>query len=248
MSLNIQLSPILATARDILKDNKNKPMHVNEIAEIAVKSARNQTMLAEEFAAKLSSALAAHLKLKTSKPIFSKPLNKQGKPQKGVYRLKQERIATIASKIIVPPVSTGFMGKAGEHAVMSELLFWGYNASLMTVDEGIDIVASKAGRYFHIQVKASSERPDGSFGFKILLKAFLLNQSAQTFYVFVLRRELSCFFAILPNSFLENLRLTNTFGKTGDLSVNITTDNKFKRFSLNGSDITGWINNFEVIK
>ena len=248
MTTNAQLSQILITARDIFKENKNKPLHINEIAEFAVKSARNQTMPVDVFSAKLGAALASHLKLKTSKPIFSKPLNPQGKPQKGVYRLKQERVATIAANITVPEVSSNFMGKAGEHAVMSELLFWGYNASLMSVDEGIDIVASKNNKYFHIQVKASSERAGGAFSFQIKRKAFELNQSAQTFYVFVIRKNLSCFFAILPNSHLENLRMTNVISKQGDLSINIAADDKWKRFTLNGTDITGWINNFEVIK
>lgn len=247
MTANTILPQILITARDILKENKNKPLHVNEIAEIAVKSARNQTMTADVFAAKLSGALSSHLKIKTSKPIFTKPLNKQGKPQKGIYRLKQERVATIAANITVPAVSTNFMGKAGEHAVMSELLFWGYNASLMSVDEGIDIVASKHNKYFHIQVKSSTERAAGTFGFQIKRKAFELNQSAQTYYVFVMRKSLSCFFAILPYSHLENLRMTNVISKQGDLSINIAADNNWKRFSLNGVDITGWINNFEVI-
>ena len=41
MTTNAQLSQILITARDIFKENKNKPLHIKEIAEFAVKSARN---------------------------------------------------------------------------------------------------------------------------------------------------------------------------------------------------------------
>jgi hypothetical protein len=248
MSGNVQLTPILATARDILKEHNNSPMHVNEIAAAAVKSARNQSMSVEDFSSKLSSALAAHLKITRQKPIFTKPLNKQGRPQKGIYRLKQVRVSTIASKIIPPEVSTNFMGKAGEHAVMSELLFWGYNASLMSVDEGIDIVASKDNKYFHVQVKASTERSSGVFGFQVKRKAFDLNNLAQTYYIFVMRRNLTCYFAVLPSSHLENLRMTNIITGQNDLSITITADEKSKRFSLNGSDITGWVNNFGVIR
>ncbi len=248
MAGNAQLSPILATAKDILRENKNRPMHVNEIAELAVKSARNQAMSPEEFATRLSGALAAHLKLKTQTPIFTKPLNKKGRPLKGIYRLKQERIPSIATNITAPEVSTNFMGKAGEQAVMSELLFWGYNASLMTVDEGIDIVASKDNKYFHVQVKASMERNSGGYSFQIKRKAFDLNHSAQTYYVFVMRKNLSCHFAVLPSSHLENLRMTNVIGGQNDLSITIVADDKGKRFSLNGSDITGWIDNFGVIR
>jgi len=241
-----ELSPILTTARDILKDHNNKAMHVNEIADVAVKSARNQSMTVEDFASRLSGALSAHLNTQT--PVFTKPLNKQGRPQKGIYRLKQKRIAAISTRIIPPDVSNNFTGKAGEHAVMSELLFWGYNASLMTVDEGIDIVASKDNKYFHVQVKASAERSNGVFGFQVKRKAFELNHSAQTYYVFVMRKNLSCYFAVLPSSHLENLRMTNIIGGQNDLSITITADDKSKQFSLNGSDITGWVNNFGVIR
>jgi hypothetical protein len=37
-------------------------------------------------------------------------------------------------------------------------------------------------------------------------------------------------------------------GGQNDISITITADDKGKRFSLNGSDITGWINNFGVIR
>lgn len=243
---NVQLSPILTTARDILKEHNNKAMHVNEIADVAVKSARNQSMTAEDYASKLSGALSAHLNTQT--PIFTKPLNEQGRPRKGMYRLKQKRVVAISARIIPPDISNNFTGKAGEHAVMSELLFWGYNASLMTVDEGIDIVASKDNKYFHIQVKASAEKSSGGFGFQVKRKAFELNRSAQTYYVFVMRKNLSCYFAVLPSSHLENLRMTNVISGQNDLSITITADERNKQFSLNGSDITGWVNNFGVIR
>lgn len=41
-----------------------------------------------------------------------------------------------------------FTGKAGECAVMSELLFRGFNVNRMMVDGGIDLVAFKEGNYF----------------------------------------------------------------------------------------------------
>lgn len=246
---NAQLSTMLTTARDILKENKNKPMHIDEIAEAAVTSARNQAMTMEVYAKKLGAALSAHLKLKTQKPIFTKPLNDQGRPKKGVYRLKQEKGSPVPPPPPPPPIPNSFMGKAGEMAVMSELLFWRNNASLMTVDEGIDIVASKNNKYSHIQVKTSSEKNNRTFSFQITLKAFTTNDTAQTYYVFVMRKErdLSCHFAVLPSSHLWNLRRTNVIGGANNLSITITADDKWRRFLLNGSDITGWINNFEII-
>ena len=243
---NNQLSPILTTARDILKENSNKPMHINDIAEAAVKSARNQQMSAEEFAKRLCGALAAHLKLKTQTPIFSKPLNKKGKPQKGIYRLKQAR-EPVAQKPAPPQPSNLFTGKAGELAVMSELLFWEYNASLMTVDEGIDIVASKNKEYFHIQVKTSSLKTNGGYSFSVSHKAFAQYSGNNTYYVFVMRKDnASNDYAVIPSSHLSLLIKMNVIGGATGLAINIMPDNKGRRFTLNGSDIAGLINNFKL--
>ena len=47
------------------------------------------------------------------------------------------------------------IGKAGEFSVLAECIAAGYNASLMAVDKGIDIVASKDNVFYYIQVKTS---------------------------------------------------------------------------------------------
>lgn len=46
-----------------------------------------------------------------------------------------------------------YIGRAGECAVISELLFHGYNANHMMVDNGVDIVAVKDNIYYYVQVK-----------------------------------------------------------------------------------------------
>lgn len=62
---------------------------------------------------------------------------------------------------VQPPPSTQdidktYKGAAGETAVISELLFREYNANRMTVDKGIDVVASKDNVFRYIQVKTSN--------------------------------------------------------------------------------------------
>ena len=54
------------------------------------------------------------------------------------------------------PSDPRFKGAAGECAVMSELLFRGYNANRMIVDEGVDLVAVKDNIYYYVQVKTTS--------------------------------------------------------------------------------------------
>lgn len=64
--------------------------------------------------------------VKKPSPLFSKPKNKYGGTRKGIYRLRG-RHNSMPSKSKVPEqpkVTTQFTGKAGEYAVMSELLFF----------------------------------------------------------------------------------------------------------------------------
>lgn len=51
-----------------------------------------------------------------------------------------------------------YIGRAGELAVMSELVFNGYNANRMMIDEGIDIIAAKNNMYYYVQVKTVAAR------------------------------------------------------------------------------------------
>lgn len=246
--MTAKLSPILITARDILRECR-QPMHVNDIAKEALNSNRNLGMTAEVFAKKLSSALAQHLKLKTQKPIFAKPLNKDGSSKKGIYRLKQEKTRPAAANVEPPSVATAFIGRAGEYAVMSELLFWGYNVSLMSVDTGVDVVACKNNQYFNLQVKTASAQDGGRFSFTIKKQAFEANDKASTFYVFVMRKKLSCDYAILPSNFLQTLLGAGEIGNGPTLSLTITVDERGRRYVLNGStEINLFINNFGVVR
>jgi hypothetical protein len=98
--------------------------------------------------------------------IFTKVKNpKTKKEKKGTYKLKQEKKPT---PVLPPTPGTNdplpnpkpihanlFTGKAGECAVMSELLFRGYNVNSMLVDDGVDIVASKNNMFYYLQVKTT---------------------------------------------------------------------------------------------
>lgn len=243
--MSAALSPVVEAARQILADAK-KPMHVNDIAAEAVRTNRNQQLSEEDFAKRLSSALAANLKTKT--PVFAKVKNKNGSMKRGIYRLRQTR-TSLDPTPTPPSVTTGFLGKAGEHAVMSELLFWGFNASLMAVDEGVDVVASKDNRYFHIQVKTASQNEAGRYAFSIRNEAFDANDSAQTFYIFVMRRARGNDYAVIPSSHLRTQKGLGVIASTNGMSITIASDEKGRTYTMNRKDdITPFINNFALIK
>lgn len=109
---------------------------------------------------------------KVNKFLLKQSKDKKGefaKVRKGVYRfikrrtadplpqpIREDSTATQSPQIDTPHPSTNYIGKGGEYAVMSELLFQGYNANIMTVDEGIDIVASKQNVFYYLQVKTTN--------------------------------------------------------------------------------------------
>lgn len=247
------LAAILQIAYAVLSEMKGKQAHVNEIAEEAIKRNSNMGLDAEKLAVKLSAALSAHVKKKDA--LFTKVAGKKDEKgravsyRKGVYRLKQVRTPKPAEINIAPPADSAFLGKAGELAVMSELLFWGFNASLMVVDKGIDIVASKDGLYYHIQVKTAQPRSNGSFGFTVNQKSFEANYGGNTYYIFAMRESAQTVFAVIPSSHISMLRGRGVIKGTDVLSIGISVLDKGKKYLLNGKDdITVFINNFGQIR
>lgn len=248
MAAELTLTPILLIAYDILNSTKS-PMHVNEISSIAVKSNKNMGMSEEELAVKLSSSLSQHLRTKS--PIFAKIANKNGSLKRGIYRLKKQIVKT--QKLPAPKfeeLSTNYTGKAGEYAVMSELLFWGFNVSLMAVDEGIDVIATKDNKYFHIQVKATTEKTDStSFNFTIKRDVFETNNNSTTFYVLVLRSKQHTEYIVLPSTEIDRLlKLGRVIGNTS-ISLRIIYDSKSKKYLLNSKeDLSPYRNAFNQIR
>jgi len=95
-------------------------------------------------------------------------------------------------------VESGYVGTAGEHRVCSELLFRGFNASLMGVDEGIDIAALKNKELIGIQVKTAHADKRGSYPFNVRKKSFMKHKSSNVYYIFLLRSTDALHFLILP--------------------------------------------------
>ena len=247
-----ELSAILTVARDILAAAKG-PMHVSDITAEAMRTNRNLQLPQDEFQKKLMGALAAHVK--TASPSFSKVPNKTGGTKKGVYRLKVTRARSVPTTSATPkepvmPVSSNFIGKAGEYSVMAELLYRGFNTSLMAVDEGVDIVASKNNEYFHIQVKTSSQSVNGKYTFFIKNSAFEANNGGKVFYILVMRSDEGVVkYAVMPSTQLVINRQTGLVGGANGISLLVTPDEKGRSFTMNkGQKLDQFINNFDLIR
>lgn len=247
--MSSNLSPILTVARDILRNAPGKAMHVDAIAAEAVATNQNMTLSAETLSKKLQAALGANLKLKTLKPTFARVTGKKGIYRKGWYRLKQEKTASAIAKVEPPEVTTGFVGRAGEYSVMGELLFWGYNVSMMAVDNGVDIVAEKNNCYFNVQVKTATESNEGRYLFTVKRTVFLGNDKSSMFYVLVIRKRVTSEYLVMPSSFIRTLLDAGAIGAGPVLSLAVTTDDKGRHYVLNGgTDINLFVGNFGVIR
>jgi hypothetical protein len=233
----------------IILEQEPKGLHVSDIAQKALQTNLVDQSEFDAFSKKLQSALAQNVK--TKEPTFRK--TKIGGRKKGCYGLasklaKPQRIRLEPDEIILD--STNYFGKAGEYAIHSEMLFRGFNASIMTVDEGVDIIASKNNRFFYLQVKTSKDT-NGTFVFSIKKASFVANLNGGTFYILVARRIIQrrhlCDYVILPSSHLQHLiskgAITGLNGYTLKLVI---TD--AGQFLLNkGEDVTTFVNRFSLI-
>lgn len=86
----------------------------------------------------------------------------------------------------VDHIGTEYTGRAGELAVMSELMFRGYNANRMMIDDGVDIIAVKDNIYYYIQVKTTTIR-NGRVYQKIGFSGFNKYINSQIRYILVAR-------------------------------------------------------------
>ncbi len=161
-----------------------------------------------------------------------------------------------------PPIGnpdSNYMGKAGECAVMGELLFRGYNVNNMMVDEGVDLVASKDNVFFYIQVKTKSISEKNRFYFQIKRERFDAFIGTQMRYILVARcaskegYDRNIFFKF-NNDDIERLRFNNVIPKPSEgsavLSLKIEFDERTgKAFAYDGKyreDVTYSMNNFKL--
>jgi len=147
-------------------------------------------------------------------------------------------------------ISSGHIGIAGEHAVASELLFRGYNTSLMSVDVGIDLVAIKDSKTYYIQVKTATINDRDYYAYDLRVASFERHENSQTFYVFVLRNQENNFL-ILPYTILKEKISQGdikSYGQ-GKYRVNIfVKDEDIFIASIKSNSLDYYLNNWEIIR
>lgn len=235
----------------ILKEAK-EPLHYDEITKKALEQNLIETSGSTPEAT-MNAQISVDIKNKDQNSAFvrTKPgffsinpnfTDKKEKEEEAEERIKEEEIKET--------ISTQYVGKAGEHLVVSELLFRGYNASVMSVDEGIDIVATKESRLFNIQVKTSNENKFNYYVFDLSISSFERYNRNNTFYIFVLKGNKTNFlilpyFEIQKNIDQKNILVVN---KNTRYRVNIRIREGKLFLGNKQNDMSYFMNNWGLIK
>lgn len=238
-------------AIQILTESK-APLHYREITRLALEQGLLETD-GKTPEASMNAQLITEVNAKGEQATFIKTapatftLN-PNRPKEEANNIKGE----VVKKEILEKIGSGFVGKAGEHFVTSELLFRGYNASIMSVDIGMDIIATKDNKLYSLQVKTSNLHKSNSYIFDMRKVSLERGYAGNVFYVFVMvHPEESKSALILPANKVEELIHMNAIKdiKTHDrfrVTLKIR-DNKIYIGTLDNPIDYYW-NNWGIIK
>ena len=229
-----------------------KPLHSSEITRLALESGILETDGARPENS-MSAQITTEIKYKGDGSDFVRT-------GPGIFALNPNKKEIIENPNIVEAeneeeeklvTESGFVGKGGEHAVCSELLFRGFNASIMSVDVGVDISAIKDNKFFGIQVKTSQKNNNDIYNFHIKKKSFDRFNQGNIFYILVLRDSKKASYLIIPSGEIAKKIKENAIfsvnNKSGyALSVKIR-DEKIYLGNMN-YEMGYFLNNWDLIK
>lgn len=174
-----------SAAIQILSLSKN-PLHYKEITRLALEKGILETE-GKTPAASMNAQIVTEINTLGDKANFIKTAQatyalNPNKPK----TIKEAKEPESGKRELLEKIGSGFIGKAGEHYVTSELLFRGYNASIMSVDVGMDIIATKNNKLFSLQVKTSNLHKTNCYIFDMRKVSLERDYAGNVFYVFVM--------------------------------------------------------------
>ncbi len=238
-------------AIEILKQ-ENKPLHTKEITRLALEKGILETEGATPENS-MSTQIILDVRNKGEKSDFIKispstyALNPKREEKKAEVEI-EEKEEVEEEKI---KIEGGYTGKGGEHLVCSELLFRGYNASIMSVDVGMDIIATKENKLFSVQVKTSNLNSFDTYVFDVRKVSFERHDSGNIYYVFVLHGEKGNDFLVLPYHEMEKKVHEKAILEVGHgkrYRVNIKFRNGNIYLGNKDNEMNYFLNNWDIIK
>jgi hypothetical protein len=229
-----------------------KPLHFTEITRLALEHGLLETEGATPERT-MNSQIVMDIKTKGKASDFvrtapaSFAINKD-KAERAISKKAEERERQADEAV---KIEGGYTGKGGEHLVCSELLFRGFNASIMSVDTGMDIIATKDNRLFSIQVKTANLNKFNTYVFDVRKVSFERHDSGNIHYVFVLRGESDTNFLILPfhemeKKVHEKAILSVGHGQRYRVNIRLRGDEIF--LGSKEHQMNYYLNNWQIIK
>ncbi len=147
-----------------------------------------------------------------------------------------------------------YVGGAGEHYVMAELLARGFNVSRAVVDEGIDVIAFKPNnpqKLYRIQVKTAFPGSGGSsttekYTFSLGENAYL-NAAGQDYYLVLVMRDTNderFVTAVIPKAIFDDYRDNEDVinwaekGTTMQITIHLHQNGSLTLKNVSGTDVT----------
>ena len=163
--------------------------------------------------------------------LHTEPSNATGfisvctKKRKGAkqYKLRQAKVKAPQNrqKPDTDTDDTNYIGKAGEFAVLAELIARGYNANNMAIDEGIDIVASKDNVFYYIQVKTTYVDTGGRVCIHIPVVNYKRVESNNAIYIIALRECIGSFRYFIFHQYEIEAHIINGYIERTEANINI---------------------------
>lgn len=204
------------------------------------------------FLANATTKIVKGKRVEDKESLYQRVKNGKGGYKKGKYKLRKPK--KHVNKPIVKPISdeiptstnTMFIGKAGEMAVCSELLFREFYASAMTVDDGVDIVALKNDKTFYIQVKTVQIKSNENFSIRINTNSYDRYNRGDCFYIFVARGEQNKFIVATAHDIWRWTQ--NGHATRNDKNITITFSQNMGSLFVKEENINSLIDAFDIIK
>lgn len=121
----------------------------------------------------------------------------------------------------------------------------------MSVDVGMDIIATKNNKLFSIQVKTSNANEFNIYNINVRKVSFERDYAGNTFYIFVLRQKTKTDFLILPLNELDKKLSEKAIIYVKSYEIyRLRIDIRESRIYLGNRnhDMTYYLNNWSVIK
>jgi hypothetical protein len=230
-----------------------KPLHYREITKRALEAGLLETHGATPEMT-MNAQIVVDIRAKGNESDFVKtaPATYGLNTKKAIKHAEPEKVSAEEAEIQEKEeIAGGFTGRAGEHLVCSELLFRGFNASIMSVDVGLDIVATKESKMFGIQVKTSNLNTFDMYVFDVRKVSFDRHNVSNTFYVFVLRGDKETHHLVLPSHEMSKKVHEGAIRPVGQgkkYRVNIKFRNNHVYLGTKDHAMDYYLDNWDIIK